>query len=303
MGVAIIVPDVSFQSANLGRVTIIDTSDLVGISIVGKVNVTGTNNAETYTIDYTPSTTTHVGVIWSIVSGGQYATIDSATGVLSILQGANNASVTIRAISTYDSSIYADKTIAVTYRVPLEDLTNYLDFGQGTGYYETDIVLAATDKVKIVFEVNANGIHTILGSRSIWTKDNNSMLIETDGSGYPLKFKNGGVAFQSAQAPAVNTKYVLSGNYTGVECTPSVGAWTQSAYAYNAGIAINIGNMRYGDGHAHDQSKWFFGRLYGIEVYDANDTLTHRLIPQSNGDLLDEVTDTAYQVTGTIIYG
>lgn len=302
MGLAIIVPDVDFSDANLGRVSILDPSALYGVTIIGNSQVTGGSNAATYDVTYSPSSTEHTGVTWSIVSGGSYATIDASTGVLSVLSGANNSQVVIRATSTYDNTIYADKTIAVTYSGPIEDLTNYLDFGNGTGYFVTDIVVASTDSVKIVFSLSANGSYNIFGSRSFRSRDDNSMIFENDASGSPFKYKNGGTMWKSANTPSLNTKYVFLGTPSGVECTPSAGTWAESSYAYSEPLPIYIGTIYFGDA-AVDSAKFFHGKLYGMEVYGSDNSLKHRLIPQSDGTLKDEVTNTSYSVTGSVIYG
>lgn len=68
-------------------------------------------------VAYTPSTTSEVGVTWSITSGGTYATIDQL-GVVTVLDGASSSSVTVRATSIYRSFIYDEITITVTYTSP-----------------------------------------------------------------------------------------------------------------------------------------------------------------------------------------
>lgn len=115
MGIALIVPDISFAGANLGKVTLQGVVPLTGLAISGPDSVSGAGNAATYLPVFTPANTTQRGVTWSIVSGGTYASINSASGVLSVLQGASANSVTIRVTSTANASIFAEKTIAVTY--------------------------------------------------------------------------------------------------------------------------------------------------------------------------------------------
>lgn len=115
MGIALIVPDISFAGANLGQVTLQGNVPITGLDIFGPDSVVGAVAAATYLPEYTPANTTQRGVSWSIQSGSAYASINSASGALSVLQGAAAASVTIRVTSTTNSSIYADKTISVTY--------------------------------------------------------------------------------------------------------------------------------------------------------------------------------------------
>ena len=122
MGIALIVPDISFAGANLGRVTLQGNVPITGLSISGPDSVIGTANAATYIPVFTPANTTQRGVTWSIESGGTYASINSASGVLSVLQGASANSVTIRVTSIADASIFAEKAIAVTYDASTEPI-------------------------------------------------------------------------------------------------------------------------------------------------------------------------------------
>ena len=68
---------------------------------------------------YTPSDTTQRGVVWSIVSGADYATIDSggSTGECTVLFSADEAAVgqavTIRCASTENAAIHADITVTI----------------------------------------------------------------------------------------------------------------------------------------------------------------------------------------------
>ena len=68
---------------------------------------------------YTPSDTTQKGVVWSIVSGADYATIDSggSTGECTVLfsddESAVGQTVTIRCASTENAAIHADITVTI----------------------------------------------------------------------------------------------------------------------------------------------------------------------------------------------
>lgn len=133
MGKAIVLDNVSFAGLNYGQVTPIGNVPLSSLAIVGQDSVTGGTEAATYSVNYTPANTYQRGVVWSITSGSEYASIDSATGVLDILPGANNSSVTILATSAYNPLITASKTISVT-RASSSDIwdaaTDDADFGQ-----------------------------------------------------------------------------------------------------------------------------------------------------------------------------
>ena len=110
MGISILVPGVNWASKNLGQVTPTGDIPIQAIAIEGAASVVGSGQ---YIAALFPAFTTQRGVTWSIVSGSGYATINS-NGIVSAKAGALNNSVTIRATSTADSSISADKTISVT---------------------------------------------------------------------------------------------------------------------------------------------------------------------------------------------
>lgn len=114
MGLALIIPNIDFSGANIGRVTPAEDVPLVSLSVSGPDSVTGGADTATYLPVYNPANTNQRSVVWSVQSGGAYATITTG-GVLTILQGASASSVIIRVASTINSSIYADKTISVTY--------------------------------------------------------------------------------------------------------------------------------------------------------------------------------------------
>lgn len=103
----------SISASKTITVTYSVDNPLTALTINGDDTVTGVS--ATYTVTYTPSNTEDTGVTWSIVSGASYASIDSATGVLTINSNANNSSVTIAATSTTYPSIIATKDITVTY--------------------------------------------------------------------------------------------------------------------------------------------------------------------------------------------
>jgi len=110
--------------------TVVEDIPLQSISISGETTVTAT---ATYTVNYTPSNTTETGVTWSIVSGSQYASIDSSTGVLTAINGASGDTVVIRATSIVHSDITADKTLSVSY--PSIDFTKK-NWWHGTYQFE-----------------------------------------------------------------------------------------------------------------------------------------------------------------------
>ena len=102
-----------------------DAVALTGLSVSGDSTVGNAGNKAQYNVEYTPSNTTQRGVIWSVTSGSAYASIDES-GLLTVKSGANGNAVTIRATSKGNTSIYAEKTVTVTYvllTVPVTDVT------------------------------------------------------------------------------------------------------------------------------------------------------------------------------------
>lgn len=102
-----------------------DAVALTGLSVSGDSTVGNMGNKAQYSVEYSPSDTTQRGVIWSVTSGSAYASIDES-GLLTVKSGANGNAVTIRATSKENTSIYAEKTVTVTYvllTVPVTDVT------------------------------------------------------------------------------------------------------------------------------------------------------------------------------------
>ena len=114
MGKAIILQGLDFSKISIGKVHITNGSPLRSLmGINGPSKVFGAANAATFYPSYSPLNTSQRDVTWSIVSGSGYATITN--GVLSIIEGAYNNVVIIRASSTVDSTITIDKSVTVTY--------------------------------------------------------------------------------------------------------------------------------------------------------------------------------------------
>ena len=174
MGIAIIVKYADFSSNNIGKVTPTNIVELVSLSIVGPDSVEGDAHFE---VAYSPKDTTQRGVIWSIESGSQYATIDPNTGILTVLQGADNSSVTIKVTSKVNASISAQKTVSVTFPRTLywNDLlstnqTQYRAFKANTGVIDGWIYkyLYANDNSKI-----GKNLSTVVGGE----KDNGTLQL------------------------------------------------------------------------------------------------------------------------------
>lgn len=110
-GIAIIIKGADFSQNNLGKVNFLENIPVESISILGK-SVLSEKTAQ-YTISALPEGTSQTEVIWSITSGSEYAKIDS-NGKLTVIQTVESASVTIKAVSLYNSNVYAEKKITIT---------------------------------------------------------------------------------------------------------------------------------------------------------------------------------------------
>ncbi len=134
MGIAIIVPRCDFSDANLGKVTLTGYVPVSAITINGKSTVTGSSSQ--YSVSYSPSNTSERRVRWSIESGNEYAVINSETGNMTILPDADNEEVVIKATSVFDNSIYATKTVTVTFSAtdPIVIMDGMALVSDGTAY-------------------------------------------------------------------------------------------------------------------------------------------------------------------------
>lgn len=104
--------------------TVIDNVEiaLTGLVISGDSTVNSDSNTAQFSVSYTPSNTTQRGILWSVVSGSDYASIDEK-GLLTVKEGANGSTVKIRATSKDNSSVYAEKSVTVTYKIASVSVT------------------------------------------------------------------------------------------------------------------------------------------------------------------------------------
>lgn len=108
------------------------------IEIEGNNSVIGVESL--YTCRFNPENTTDRNVIWSIIEGGQYAIIDSKTGMLYVKQNANNNQVVIKVTSIDNPEISNTKTI----------ICSYYNIREGNVYLTTDFTIAEYGSQKIL---------------------------------------------------------------------------------------------------------------------------------------------------------
>ena len=252
MGIAIIIPNISFSDTNLGQVTLSGNIPIVSIGINGPDNVT---NKANFTVAYNPKSTTERGVVWSVISGSQYATINSSTGELSVLSGASNNSVTIRVTSTSDNSIYAEKTVTVTNTNVYAEKTALVTDGAAyinTGYtvketsifdydykYDTLRTYAGTAMYSSVFTAYSAENAPTTRHLILIQSANPKQLVqhgENKGSGqYGTSFKNNSL-------PIVGTRYHQVLSHT-TFTDSGAGTWTKSGTGgfYAPTVPVTIG--------------------------------------------------------------
>lgn len=104
--------------------TVIDKVDIdiTGLGILGPSTVNDVSNTAQFQVTYSPSSTTQRSITWSVVSGSDYASIDEK-GLLTVKEGANGSTVKIRATSKDNSSVYAEKSVTVTYKIASVSVT------------------------------------------------------------------------------------------------------------------------------------------------------------------------------------
>lgn len=265
MGSVIIIPNF-FPPDNLGKVTLKNVVPVESIGIVGDATVTGTT--ATYEASFTPSTTTQRSVTWSVESGGTYATINANTGVLTILQGANNSPVTIKATSTADATIYATKTLSVTYH---EESSVQLIYSQvdevKNAIQEIDFDVIATDNWMILF-YRDSGTGVTTGSDIFCS--NGGFTMTTIGSGTITKLDSTQTSSSSTRAEVFKVMYVAKvyafKKENGVYYYTIDGTnWTAFNSFYYSGKSSSKLNLVAGC------TTYFANDVYGFYLYDGVD--------------------------------
>lgn len=105
-----------YNAAIYGELTVNIVRDttvfVTGLTINGATTIGANVSTAQYSVAYTPSGTTQRGVTWSVVSGSEYGSINSTLGLLTVTTTAP-ATMTIRATSIHNFSVFAEKTITI----------------------------------------------------------------------------------------------------------------------------------------------------------------------------------------------
>ena len=165
--------------------TVISNADvaLTSLSITGSSSVSNASNEAQFGVTYSPSNTTQRGVSWSIVSGSDYAAI-TQNGLLTVKNGANSDTVKIRATSKVNTSIFADKSVTVTYKAAAVAVTGVtlsktelsLAIGDSETLLATVAPERATDK-SVVWSSSAPRVASVYQSGKVTAKSAGSAVI------------------------------------------------------------------------------------------------------------------------------
>lgn len=150
MGIAVIIPNVNYGDANLGKVTLKQGVPLRSMTIVGPDEIT---EPTLFTVNFFPANTSQRGIVWSIVSGATYASINAETGELTPIVGAIVNDVVIRATSTADNTIYAEKTVSVSYEMVYAE--KYALVGDGTARIATLYQVKKNSRIVCDFRIDS----------------------------------------------------------------------------------------------------------------------------------------------------
>ena len=112
-GIAITLPKANFHSAFGNTITDLVDVPITNIIIFAKEYYVG--NMYQLSAIYEPLKTSQRGCKWELVNGGEYCSL-SEKGVLTIFANANMTTITVRATSTFNTSIKAEKEIVITYK-------------------------------------------------------------------------------------------------------------------------------------------------------------------------------------------
>lgn len=311
MGVAVLVPGVNWAGRNLGSVTPTESVAVQAIAIQGPDSVV---NGGQFTAVLFPVFTNERGVTWSITSGSEYATIDS-TGMVSARAGALSNSVTIRATSSTRPSVFAEKTIVVT-----SGQMDYYDYLQSDGNCRL-LVDGLTELYSGKVIVRGT---LVTGNGYLFGAAYGNAAVSTKLGMYKRNAGTIGVAFGNQNFVATNiqpqadkvyrVEYQLSSAQSANDAqfkiyddeTDSLLFTSVNGICYlNTDISIFCyGYSEGGVGTTYhpEQATFAAGKLYGLIVKDANDSILRDLRPvDMNGTpaLFDAAQGVAYYNLGS----
>lgn len=151
MGVAIIIPGIKFGN-EYGKVNLSGDRPIRSLEIISEDSYAAPEVQ--LSVRLNPLTTTQRKILWSITSGGEYATINE-NGKITVDASASSASVTVKAEAELNNGIYDTKTITLTYDAPVTLLEKVSITGYPT--INTGCKLSnALDSIEMKYKVTGN---------------------------------------------------------------------------------------------------------------------------------------------------
>ena len=182
MGIAILLTDTNFSDANLGQVTLSNPIAVQSISLNNNIS-SFIGPSFKLAVDFAPVNTTERGVVWSITSGGSYATIDSSTGDVTVGQNANGNTITIQVTSTSNGTLIATHDVVVTYNENEVSLISWIKTG-GANYVQTNVAPNSSYSYEARFSPQGvfGSSPYVFGSRTGLKNNECSLRINTNGA-------------------------------------------------------------------------------------------------------------------------
>lgn len=279
MGRAFLVPGADFSNNNLGTVTPKSAIAVNGITIIGPAIVSA--ESEQYSASFTPEWATQRGVTWSIVSGGEYATITSG-GLLVVTEGTLSQDVVIRCTSSSNNAVYAEKTVNVTYTEAPFVQTDYLQ-NTGESYlflndFSASEVYGATIEIRGTM-TNGNGY--LAGYRQDYNNTSKRFAMYRQNAG-KMAFLLGTSDFKSTGIDADSGiwRYVftMSSSSTSKTATLKVykGSSSTASYTVSSGTYIcymdgslsifGFGTTPHGGPNSVNSTNICVGKFYGASI-------------------------------------
>ena len=281
-------PGADFSANNLGTVTPKSAIPVRTVAIIGPEIVSA--ESQQYSALFTPEWTTQKGLTWSIVSGGSYATITN-DGLLIVTEGALSQDVTIRCTSSSDNSVYAEKTVNVTYTLANFESSDYI---QNTG--QSYIFLndfAASDLYGATLEVrgvitNENGY--LLSARKDYSDEKTRFAFyrRNDGKmGRLLGTSGFGSTGINADDSVYRYKFAFSSSssgtatldvYKGSSSTPSYTIAASSHYVCYVSGSLSVfafGTTPHGGPNYINTDTIAVGKFYGATITKNGNTIAN----------------------------
>lgn len=295
MGSAVIIPGIRFD-AGLGQVTLVGDTAPSSMQIVADDSYVGWKK-QIY-VRFFPVNTALRGVTWSITSGNAYATIDQ-NGVITIDEDADNDEIVVRVESNEQHSVYAEKTITVSFTPEITILDKISVFGNptlNTGIRITD----EHDSIEIKYCVIGASAHTgtLFGTldeyTSAYIEDNVNIIVDylADNDRNPLT-KGSIIKYRQATLPG----RIVTDEFFYDKATRNGVGMTKSTQNYGEGVLPS--NDIY---LLHPNPSYAFAE---IEIYafrfKRSGEVVHEFLPASKAGVLgfyEEASDTFITNTG-----